>query len=79
MFFGALFPRFIDPEASTIVQLVILGGTHLAVDGAILVARGWIAVRAAARIRAQSYGAINRICGTPMLGAAAVLAGRSME
>ena len=79
MFFGALFPQFIDPEASTTAQLFILGGTYLAVDGAILLAWGWVAVRAAARIRAHSYSVINRICGTLMLGAAAVLAGKSME
>ena len=79
IFFGALFPQFIDPEASTVAQLVILGGTYLVVDGAILLAWGWIAVRAAARIRAHSYRVINRICGTLMLGAAAVLAGKSIE
>ena len=79
IFFGALFPQFIDPEASTVVQLVILGGTYLVVDGAILLAWGWIAVRAAARIRAHSYRVINRICGTLMLGAAVVLAGKNIE
>ena len=78
-FFAALFPQFIHPGASTLSQLAILGGTYLLVDGAILLAWGWLAVRAAARIRARSYGLINRVCGTLMLGAAALLAVKDYE
>ncbi|MCY4591131.1 MAG: LysE family translocator [Alphaproteobacteria bacterium] len=36
MFFAALFPQFISPDASTFPQLVVLGGTYLLVDGIIL-------------------------------------------
>ena len=79
IFFGALFPQFIDPQASTLAQLAILGGTYLVVDGIILIAWGWIAVRTAVRIRMHSFGVINRVCGTLMLGAAAVLAGKDIK
>ena len=79
MFFAALFPQFIDPEVSTLPQLAILGGTYLLVDGVILLAWGWLAVRAAARIRMHTFGIVNRICGTLMLGAAVLLAGKGLE
>ncbi|WP_259400307.1 LysE family translocator [Roseovarius sp. SCSIO 43702] len=38
VFFAALFPQFIDPAAPIWPQLLILGGTYLVVDGAILIA-----------------------------------------
>ena len=79
MFFAALFPHFINPEVSTLPQLAILGGTYLLVDGVILLAWGWLAVRAAARIRARAFGTVNRICGILMLGAAVLLASKDFE
>jgi len=36
VFFGALFPQFINPAAPVLPQLAILGGTYLVVDGTIL-------------------------------------------
>ena len=74
-----MFPQFINPEASTLAQLAILGGTYLLVDGIILLAWGWLAVRAAARIRTHAFGLINRICGALMLGAAVLLAVNDLE
>ena len=79
MFFAALFPQFIDPEVSTLLQLAILGGTYLFVDGVILLAWGWLAVRAASQIRTRALGTVNRICGTLMLGAAVLLACKDLE
>lgn len=79
IFFAALFPQFIDPEVSTLPQLAILGGTYLLVDGVILLAWGWLAVRAAARIRTHAFGFVNRICGTLMLGSAVLLASKDLE
>ena len=79
MFFAALFPQFIDPGASTLVQLAILGGTYLLVDGTLLLAWGWLGARTAARFRAHAFGLINRICGALMLGAAVLLAVKDLE
>ena len=79
MFFAALFPQFIDPAAPTLPQLAILGGTYLVVDGLILLAWGWLAERAGARIRAQGFSLLNRMCGTLMVGAAMLLALRDFE
>ena len=77
MFFAALFPQFIDPSMATLPQLAILGGTYLLVDAVILLAWGWLAIRAAARIRSHAFGLVNRICGILMLGAAILLAART--
>ena len=41
VFFGALFPQFIDPMMPVLPQLLILGLTYLVVDGAILLLWGW--------------------------------------
>ena len=79
VFFAALFPQFIDPAVSTLPQLAILCGTYLVVDGVILLAWGWLAVRAAARLRARAFGLVNRVCGTLMIGAAILLAGKELE
>ena len=79
MFFAALFPQFIDPGASTLVQLAILGGTYLLVDGVLLLAWGWLGARAAVRLRAHAFGLVNRLCGALMLGAAVLLAVKDLE
>ncbi len=79
MFFAALFPQFIDPAAPTLPQLAVLGGTYLVVDGLILLAWGLLAERAGARIRAQGFSLLNRMCGTLMVGAAMLLALRDFE
>ncbi|MYE01005.1 MAG: LysE family translocator [Alphaproteobacteria bacterium] len=79
MFFAALFPQFINPGASTLPQLAVLGGTYLLVDGVILLAWGWLGARAAAWIRTRDFGLVNRICGALMLGAATLLAAKDFD
>lgn len=78
VFFGALFPQFIDPGAPVWPQLVILGATYLVVDGLILVFWGWAAIRTVGRIRRVTGVWINRICGALMVGAAALLASKDL-
>ena len=78
IFFAALFPQFIDPAQAIVPQLAILGGTYLVVDGVLLVAWGGLAVRSAARLRNLSSRMVNRICGSLMMAAAALLASRDI-
>lgn len=78
VFFGALFPQFIDPALPVWPQLVILGATYLVVDGVILVLWGWTAARAVGRIRRLSGTWINRACGALMIAAAALLASKDL-
>lgn len=79
VFFGALFPQFIDPATPVLPQLIILGVTYLVVDGAILLLWGWLGVRAATALRRFSFGLVNKICGTLMIGAAVLLAGKDIQ
>ena len=73
VFFGALFPQFIDPALPILPQLLILGATYLVIDGTTLVFWGWAAVQSLGRIRAVAGVWINRICGVLMIGAAVLL------
>lgn len=78
LFFGALFPQFIDVTSAITPQILILGGTYLLVDGILLVV--WGAVAGSLRPwLGQSGGWVNRLSGGLMLVAAALPAGRSVD
>ena len=79
IFFGALFPQFIDPALPVLPQLLILGVTYLIVDGVILLIWGWLGVRAASALKRHSFGLINKVCGGLMVAAAALLASKDFE
>ena len=78
VFFGALFPQFIDAGAPVLPQLLILGGTYLAVDGVILVLWGWAAVRTLGRVKSLGGVWISRISGALMIGAAVLLGAKDI-
>jgi len=73
VFFGALFPQFIDPTSPVLPQLIILGGTYIIVDGAILVLWGLFGIHAASVLKQSSLGLVNKICGSLMIAAAVLL------
>lgn len=79
VFFGALFPQFIDPTAAVMPQLLILGVTYIVVDGAILLMWGWIGIRAATALKRFSFGLVNKVCGSLMIAAAALLASKDFQ
>lgn len=79
VFFAALFPQFIDPSEPVLPQLLILGVTYLIVDGVLLVAWGWLGVRAADRLKRTRFHLVNKVCGALMIGAAALLAMKDLE
>ncbi len=79
VFFGALFPQFIDTSLAILQQVLALGVTYIAIDGALLVLWGWFGVRAAAVLGRASFGRINRICGGLMIAAAALLASKDLQ
>jgi threonine/homoserine/homoserine lactone efflux protein len=78
LFFGALFPQFIDPARPVLPQLLALGVTYLVVDGAILLAWGWTATRTLGRLRGFGGAWLNRVCGALMIAASALLAGKDL-
>jgi len=77
VFFGALFPQFIDPALPVLPQVLILGVTYLVVDGAILLLWGWLGIRAAAVLKRS--GLINKVCGGLMIAAAGLLASKDLQ
>lgn len=79
VFFGALFPQFIDTSAPVLPQLLILGVTYLVVDFLTLIAWGWVAARTLGRIKALQGVWLNRISGGLMLAAAMLLASRDLS
>ena len=79
VFFGALFPQFIDPSVPILSQLLILGATYILVDGLLLLLWGWFGVRAADMAKLYSEIYINKICGGLMIAAAALLASKDLE
>lgn len=79
VFFAALFPQFIDPASPVLPQLLILGGTYLVVDGALLLAWGWLGIRTARGIGRLSSRLMNKLCGALMIGAAGLLAMKDFE
>lgn len=79
VFFGALFPQFIDPAAAILPQLLILGITYLIVDGLTLIAWGWLAQRTLGRIKVLQGVWLNRISGGLMLAAAVLLGSRDLS
>ncbi len=79
VFFGALFPQFIDPSMPVLPQLLILGVTYLVVDGVTLILWGWAASKTLGRVKALNGVWLNRISGALMLAAAALLASRDLS
>jgi threonine/homoserine/homoserine lactone efflux protein len=79
VFFGALFPQFIDLSLPVLPQLFILGITYIVVDGAILLLWGWIGIRATTALKRFSFGLVNKVCGSLMIAAAALLATKDFQ
>lgn len=73
VFFGALFPQFIDPQAALAPQLLIMGLTYAVFDGVILIAFGLTASRLFAIFGFKTSSWINRVSGVLMIGAAVLL------
>ena len=78
VFFGALFPQFIDPAQAVLPQLLILGLTYLVVDGLVLLIWGWTATRTLGRMKGLTGVWMNRVSGVLMVAAAGLLAGRDL-
>ncbi|WP_428514573.1 LysE family translocator [Roseovarius sp.] len=79
VFFGALFPQFIDAGAPILPQLLVLGVTYLVVDGLVLLLWGWAATRTLGRVKALTGVWINRVSGALMVGAAVLLGLKDLD
>lgn len=79
VFFGALFPQFIDPLQAVWPQLIVLGLTYVVIDGAILLLWGWLGMRSARALKRYSCCVVNKLCGALMIAAAALLATKDFQ
>ncbi len=79
VFFAALFPQFISPDAPLAPQLAILTITYLVLDGCFLLFYGFSADQISKRLEADKAHWVNRAGGVFILIAAAVLAWKNTE
>lgn len=73
VFFAALFPQFISPEAAFTSQFLILSVTYIVIDGLFLSTYGIGASWVGARFKGRTKSWIERIGGGFMIGAAILL------
>jgi homoserine/homoserine lactone efflux protein len=70
LFFTAILPQFINPQASASLQLALLGMTSIVIEFPVLVMYGWLAHTGGHVIRQGRYGQwIDRCAGTFLIGA----------
>lgn len=79
VFFAALFPQFISPEAAFWPQFLILSATYLLVDGVFLSAYGLGASWIVARFKGQARMWVERAGGAFMIFAALLLGLKSLS
>lgn len=79
VFFGALFPQFINPSSSVLPQLLVLGGTYIVVDGLILLLWGLFGIHTAVVLKQHALNLLNKVCGSLMIAAATLLALKDFE
>lgn len=78
VFFAALFPQFISPDAAFWPQFLILSATYIVMDGFFLSVYGLSASWIAARFKGTAKIWIERIGGGFMIGAAILLGMKSI-
>ena len=73
IFFAALFPQFLNPEAPLPLQILILGTTYILIDAVFLSLYGKTASLIASKLRSHHTAWIDRIGGTGLIAAAVFL------
>lgn len=79
VFFAALFPQFLSPDAALLPQIAILGLSYIVIDACFLAMYGSGASWLAARISGRRRAWIERGAGTALIAAAVLLGLRSNE
>lgn len=73
VFFAALFPQFIDPNAAFIPQFLALSVTYLVIDGMFLTGYGVSASWLASKLKSRGALVVNRVGSVFLIGAAVML------
>jgi threonine/homoserine/homoserine lactone efflux protein len=79
VFFAALFPQFIDPDAAFWPQFAILSASYIAIDGMFLSLYGSGASWLAARLKGPASAWIDRLGGGFVIVAALLLSLKSLR
>jgi len=79
VFFAALFPQFLNPQAALMPQIAILGVTYIVVDGCFLATYGKGASWIGQKIRDRHKVWVDRAAGASLIGAAILLGLRANE
>lgn len=79
VFFAALFPQFIDPDAAFWPQFVILSASYIVIDGMFLSLYGSGASWLAARLKGPARAWIDRLGGGFVIVAALLLSLKSLR
>jgi threonine/homoserine/homoserine lactone efflux protein len=75
LFFGALFPQFLEPSSPIAPQIVVLAATWLAVDGLAMFAYATLGAKIGPRLKVLGASKIlNRISGSVFIAAGGALA-----
>ncbi len=67
VFFAALFPQFLTPQADLPIQIAILGLTYIVIDGVLLVVLGGLARKAVDLFGGGASRLIKQVSGTFMI------------
>lgn len=79
VFFAALFPQFLNTTEPLALQLAVLGGTYLAIDGCFLALYGKGANWIARRLRQRYRRWIERAAGVSLIAAAVLLGAKATQ
>lgn len=79
VFFAALFPQFISPEAPFWPQFLILSATYIALDGTILSIYGALSSWLAAKLKGRARLWLDRVGGGFLLLAAVLLGLKTLD
>ena len=75
LFFGALFPQFVDPHSGYVLQMLVLGATTVAIDFCVLSSYAILPNRIGRWMRQGNHLKLyNRTVGTILIGAGLAVA-----
>ena len=79
VFFAALFPQFLNPNHSLVLQVFVLGITYIVIDGLFLLFYGFSSSWLAQTLSSKYHALINRISGFGLIATALLLGFKKSE
>ena len=79
VFFAALFPQFLGESGSFWLEMLILGGTYLAIDAIFLCTYGASAGWLGSKLRGPAKAWMDRVAGAGLIVAAALLGLKTIQ